>query len=796
MVISAMIFLPFLIAAAGYLIGRKKENAYYWIILGAAALEFLLALGHAFSGLAARRQYFLPVLVDQGLLLETDGFRNIYAVIISLMWLATLMLTRDYFRGHHKLARYYFFNLMTLGATMGVFFSGNLYTALVFFEIMSFTSFPWVIQEETDGAIRAANTYLAVAVIGGLAALFGIFMISYKLGTTEIASLYDAARACPDKGALYLSGACILFGFGAKAGMFPLHIWLPKAHPVAPAPASALLSGVLTKSGIFGVLAVSANLFRHDPAWGAVILGLGTITMLLGAVLALLSIDLKRTLACSSMSQIGFILIGIGMMGLLGEENALAARGALLHMVNHSLFKLVLFMCAGVVYMNLHKLDLNEIRGFGRGKLFLNICFLLGAAGIAGIPGLNGYISKTLLHESIVEGVPHYGPILKVVEWIFLVSGGLTLAYMTKLYVCLFVEKAEKPGKGHRTEAGHGTASEVSEHGAGSGVTGHGAASFGGSYMSPLSKAALGASALLLPALGFTAGRSMNALADIGTDFFHAGELEESIHYYSFGNLKGGLISIAIGALVYLFIVRKFLIRNGRYVNLLPSWLDLEDRVYRPLLLRILPDFFGAVSRIFAENRVTVFLAKGVMAGASFVSRVFAENRVTAAVSKGILAAAAWVSGVFAENRVTAAVSKTVLSSASWVSGVFSDNRITAALAKGILRASDLINHAACDLVDALILLLRKTLFRESPVPVTDRVMGTLPYRLGNRVDRLSEKKGKRTASPHRYARLYYRFTETLRHAVHNLSDTLSFALFAMCFAIAAILIYILVIHG
>ena len=133
--------------------------------------------------------------------------------------------------------------------------------------------------------------------------------------------------------------------------MFPLHIWLPKAHPVAPAPASALLSGILTKSGVFGILVIARNLFRADVAWGDAVLFLGVVTMVLGAVLAVFSVDLKRTLACSSMSQIGFILVGVAMQGLLSGENALAAWGTILHMLNHSLIKLVLFVAAGVVYM-------------------------------------------------------------------------------------------------------------------------------------------------------------------------------------------------------------------------------------------------------------------------------------------------------------------------------------------------------------------------------------------------------------------------------------------------------------
>ena len=132
-----------------------------------------------------------------------------------------------------------------------------------------------------------------------------------------------------------ISGILVLTGFAAKAGMFPLHIWLPEAHPAAPAPASALLSCILTKSGVFGVIMLSCGMFLHNADWGMMILILGVITMVLGAVLAVFSINLKRTLACSSLSQIGFITVAIGMQCLLGEHNTLAAQGTMLHILNH-----------------------------------------------------------------------------------------------------------------------------------------------------------------------------------------------------------------------------------------------------------------------------------------------------------------------------------------------------------------------------------------------------------------------------------------------------------------------------
>ena len=711
-----LILLPMFSACTGYLVcrrlGEAADRSYYCVLLASAVLEFAAAI---FAALRGACTFSVPFVCGLGISLRMDGFRAVYALVLSFMWMMAAALSKQYFAGHHRLSRLYFFLMMTESAVMGVFFADDLFTALIFFEVMSFTSFPWVIQEETDGAIQAANTYLAIAVIGGLAALFGIFLLYAKLGTVSLPALAAAAAACPDKGTIYAAGGCILAGFGAKAGMFPLHVWLPKAHPVAPAPASALLSGALTKAGIWGVLALSCNIFRGDPTWGRVVLVLGTVTMLLGAVLALFSVNLKRTLACSSMSQIGFILIGIAMMDLLGAENALAARGTLLHMVNHSLFKLVLFLCAGVVFMNTEKLELNDIRGFGKGKPLLHLCFLLGAAGIAGIPGLNGYVSKTLLHEAIVEGLPLYGAGLKLVEWIFLISGGLTLTYMTKLYVCLFAQKPVGDGKSsvrsvlpaktrQRADAAANTASSKP-------------------YLTGLSAAALAGSAVLLPLLGFTAPLTMDRIADLGTDFFRAGALEHAVHYFAWTNLKGGLISIAIGAAVYLLIVRPWMMKDGTYLDRWPRWLDLEELLYRPLLQKWLPGLFGSISAVFAENK------------------------------------------------------------------------ISAPLARGIFRGALTLTHALSDLVDALVLLIRRTLLKEQRPGTAAAAESALTYHLGEQMDHLMALRHREAPGERRYARLSYRLGRTLRQATHDLFDSVSFALFMLVLAICAILIYILVIY-
>ncbi|MCD7736070.1 MAG: sodium:proton antiporter [Lachnospiraceae bacterium] len=545
-ILAVLVFLPMLGGVMSYILRGTHGNGRSGLITEFTAIvEFVLALALLFccadkAGKDAALFFTVPGICGFGLSFTLDGFRLIYALIAALMWMMTALLCPEYFSGHSNTARFYAFFLLTLGATMGVFLSADLYTTFLFFEMMSFTSYVWVAHEENNAALRAADTYLAVAVFGGLVMLMGIFGIWHELGTLTISELPAAAAAYGNKPLLYALGCCMLVGFGAKAGAFPLHIWLPKAHPVAPAPASALLSGILTKTGIYGILATTCGLFLGDRQWGILILLIGAVTMFGGALLAVFSIDLKRTLACSSMSQIGFILIGIGMLCVLGEENALAAHGTLLHMINHSLIKLVLFMAAGVIYMNVHALDLNVIRGYGRKKPLLKVIFLIGALAIGGIPCFGGYISKTLLHESILE----YGGgwAFRALEYLFLFCGGMTVAYMTKLFVAIFIEK----NVDERLQETYDSQKK---------------------YMNPVSTFALAGSAALLLVWGVFPHGLMDRAAEFGESFMGLEEFGLTVSYFSMKNLSGALVSIVIGALVYLLFIRKLLMKKNTYIN-------------------------------------------------------------------------------------------------------------------------------------------------------------------------------------------------------------------------------------
>ncbi len=616
--VCGLVFMPMAGALLSYGAGKKDKKARDYFVAGVTVLEFVLAVLLLFrytSGSMTENMTNLSEICGMGLKFSVDGFRAVYACIAAFMWMGTALFSVEYFGHYRNRNRYYLFQLITLGATEAIFLSADLYTTFVFFEIMSLASYVWVAQDERAQSLRAAGTYLAVAVIGGLVMLMGLFLLYHQAGTLEIDKLYEACRGKD----VYAAALCMLVGFGAKAGMFPLHIWLPKAHPVAPAPASALLSGILTKTGIFGILVISCKIFLHNGIWGTFILMLGVLTMTAGAVLALFSIDFKRALACSSVSQIGFILVGIGMQGLLGEENLLAVRGSFLHMVNHSLFKLVLFMTAGVIYMNLHKLDLNEIRGFGRKKPLLAFIYLMGALGIGGMPLWSGYISKTLLHESIVEYTEilaeHPGSAvffsaggMKAIEWAFLISGGLTVAYMTKLFVAVFVEQNADAAVQEKYDA-----RKV--------------------YMSPLSAAVLTAASILFPVMGLFSGLTMDKLADLGQGFMGAAEAGGKVAYFSFGNLKGGATSILIGALLYIVVGRGWMLKRAEpekdktgsiYLNRWPKLLDLEDYLYRPILLLILPTVCGCICGIL--DKITDVTSKFIIitggAAAGFLNTI------------------------------------------------------------------------------------------------------------------------------------------------------------------------------
>ena len=685
-----VILLPMVMAVIAACLSKRSPFLRDTLVVGTGIATFALCVLLAFQG---ESELVIPGVCGFGLSFQADGFRAIYSCIAAFMWMMSGIFSPEYFSHHaENRGRYSLFNLLTLGATLGVFYSNDLYTTFIFFEIMSVTSFVMVAHEETPGAMRAAYTYLAVAVIGGMTTLMGLFLTYKQLGTLG----FDAMAAAKAAGAADLTAASwlVVVGFAAKAGLYPLHIWLPKAHPVAPAPASALLSGILTKSGVFGLIVVCSRLMAGDAAFGNLLMVFACITMFLGALLALFSTDLKRTLACSSMSQIGFITVGLATMVLLGEHGSFAAYGSVMHMANHSLIKLVLFMAAGVIYMNTHSLDLNVVRGYGRKKFVLHFCFLMGALSIACIPPIgSGYNSKSLLHEALLELIVHqqeHGHIwapYKAAEILFLISGGLTIAYMVKLYICIFWQK--NPDRQAEYDAS-------------------------GRSMNPVSAIALIGSAIVLPFLGAMPATFLTPLGDMSAHFFGQHAPEHHIDYFCAANLEGAAISISIGAAVYLLIVRPLLMKKNEngvrvYINCWPAKVDLEDALYRPLIngvlglcgkvlgfvahipdskftLTFIPRMVTTIIRGVAElpERIVLLLRKTVFAVHQAHRKVPVGNRFTFALGSAMNAVSQLLNRIFHREKPFRTDFEYVLD-ASWKEMRKSTNLFTVSVSFGLL---------------------------------------------------------------------------------------------------------------
>lgn len=559
-----IILFPIIGGIGVYFIGNKVEKVREILAISINAIELVLMIILIILHYNNPVSFTLDKICGLGLSFSLGSFNLIYGFLSVFLWMMTITFSKEYMKHYENKGRYYLFYLITLSGVMGVFLSNDFMTTFIFFELMSFSSYPLIIHDEKEESKKAGLTYLSIAVVSGMILLMGLFIIYSELHTLDFSSIRELSASRELSPTLYAGGILVMLGFGAKAGMYPLHIWLPKAHAVAPAPASSLLSGIMTKTGVFGIIILASNLFYGSYSFGIILLVFALITMVLGAILALFSVNLKRTLACSSMSQIGFILTGIAFMVLLKEEGSLGAFGSLLHMINHSFIKLVLFMCAGVVVMNIHALNLNDIKGFGRKKPFLMICFLIGTLGIMGIPSFNGYISKTMIHEAIVEyievkelsGVSLFG--FKTVEYLFLFSGGLTIAYMIKLFVCLFIEK--NPTRQDEFNSMK-------------------------NYLSPLNKVVFVISTVMIFVIGILPNVLDIKVLNQTSSFYQVEEIAHRINFFSFENLKGALISISIGLIVYFFIVRLLLQNKKKeYLDLWPKVLDLETLVYVPLL--------------------------------------------------------------------------------------------------------------------------------------------------------------------------------------------------------------------
>ena len=379
---------------------------------------------------------------------RADSLSAIFVILAAFLWLAVSVYTPEYMKHEGKTWGFDFCTLLTLTAVLGVFLAGDLFTMLLFFEMMTVSSYFWVVHKWDKEAIRAGYFYLFFSIIGGLFIALGIVLMG--AATNVLPAIGVGSFTILNPKMFSLSIAVFVVGFGIKAGMVPLHLWLPHAHSVAPTPGSTLLSGLLIKVGAYGLIRVGGFAgwgaeSGIGVAWlGTVLSVIGICTMMTGVVAALLQSNAKRLLAYHSISQMGYIILGLGIGLYMGNDGSLALSGAIYHIVNHALFKAALFMGVGIIYIHTKETNLYNLGGLWRRFPVTAVLMLLAVLGITGAPGLNGYASKTLLHHAVSQAAETGVPWIVWVERLFLLVGIGTAASFTKLYYLMFLGKPTK----------------------------------------------------------------------------------------------------------------------------------------------------------------------------------------------------------------------------------------------------------------------------------------------------------------------------------------------------------------
>ena len=376
-------------------------------------------------------------VVDIAFELRADSLGLLFAMLASLLWIVTSLYSIGYMRGldEHNQTRYFASFAMSLSAAIGIAFSPNLIVLYVFYEVLTVATYPLVAHDETDEARAAGRKYLAYTFGGGVAVLAGAVLVYWLTGTVTFSSGGIAELAASDPAFARAAFALLAAGFGVKAGLMPLHSWLPDAM-VAPTPVSGLLHAVaVVKSGVFGISRVVLDVYGPETVAelgvGLPLAAVATVTLLTASVIALRKDHLKRRLAYSTVSQLSYIVLGLS---ILSPE---AITGGLLHIPAHAFMKLTLFFCAGIIHVETHTDYISEMAGIGKRMPVTMTAFAVASAGMAGIPLIAGFVSKFY----ILVGTVSTGDYVFAVA--LLVSGVLNIAYFWPVVYQAFFQSSE-----------------------------------------------------------------------------------------------------------------------------------------------------------------------------------------------------------------------------------------------------------------------------------------------------------------------------------------------------------------
>lgn len=402
---------------------RKRIHLFTGIIL---CVSVALALFAAWTGEKSITLFYF--MKDIPIFFKVDALGSLFVTFLSIVWLTAGIYAFQYMEHEGEEKRFFGFYLVVYGVLVAQDFAGNLVTLYLFYEWMTLTAMPLVMHNGSKEAIMGGLKYLFYSVCGAYMALFAVFFLYQYCDTLTFTAggTLNMALAEENQGILQIAVLLLLIGFGVKAGMLPLHAWLPTAHPVAPAPASAVLSAIIVKSGVLAIIRSVYYVIGPDFIRGTwvqtVWMTLTLLTVFMGSLLAYREKGIKKRLAYSTVSQVSYILFGLSLL------SPTAMTGALLHTVYHAFIKCALFLSAGIFIFYTGKINADAYTGIGK-KLPVTLwCYTFASLALIGIPPASGFISKWYLAEGALQaeaGIFRYlGPV------VLLLSALLTAGYL------------------------------------------------------------------------------------------------------------------------------------------------------------------------------------------------------------------------------------------------------------------------------------------------------------------------------------------------------------------------------
>lgn len=337
------------------------------------------------------------------IVLALDGLSHLMLFTVSSVALCVTLFSIDYMKHYGEKAAYYALFLTMIAGMNGLLLSPDIFGIFLFLELSAIASYGLVAYGLGHDELEASFKYLMLSAVASVFVLLAIVFLFGLTGSLALTDIAMGLKTLPDSPVIWVCVAFFLMGFGLKAALVPFHAWLPDAHPSAPASISAMLSGLLIKvSGIYALIRILFNVFGMTPMLSNALLYLGTLSMVVGALLALGQKDIKRMLAYSSISQIGYIVLGFG------AGNPLGLLGALFHVVNHAMAKALLFLDSGSIERATGTRELQKMGGLASRMPLTAATSVVGSLSIAGVPPLNGFWSKLLIILGLIEA-HHYG---------------------------------------------------------------------------------------------------------------------------------------------------------------------------------------------------------------------------------------------------------------------------------------------------------------------------------------------------------------------------------------------------